>query len=76
MKGSRLRAAVLLFVLSGVTGIVFEVLWIRIFTSILGSSTQSVGAIVAAFMLGIALGQGVFGRRADRSAHLLRLRLK
>lgn len=64
---------VFLFLLSGGSGIVFEVLWIRIFTSILGSSTQSVGAVVTAFMLGIALGQKLFGRLADRPRNLLRL---
>lgn len=66
-------AVVLLFLLSGGTGVVFEVLWIRIFTSILGSSTQSVGAVVTAFMLGIGLGQRWFGRRADAPGNLLRL---
>ncbi|MFT3707835.1 MAG: hypothetical protein QM817_09275 [Archangium sp.] len=74
MTSRRLPASVVvLFALSGVTGIVFEVLWIRIFTSILGSSTQSVGAVVASFMLGIALGQAIFGRRADRATSLLGL---
>lgn len=66
-------AIVRLFFLSGVSGILFEVLWIRIFTSILGSSTQSVGAVIAAFMLGIAVGQKVFGAMADQPRNLLRL---
>ncbi len=70
---SRRGALVALFVLSGASGIIFEVLWIRIFTSILGSSTQSVGAIVTAFMLGIGVGQAVFGRLADQPRNLLRL---
>lgn len=69
----RSRALVFLFFLSGASGLAFEVLWTRIFTSILGSSTQSVGAVVTAFMLGIGLGQKIFGRLADESRNLLRL---
>ncbi len=69
----RSRPLVFLFFLSGASGLAFEVLWTRIFTSILGSSTQSVGAVVTAFMLGIGLGQKIFGRLADEPRNLLRL---
>jgi spermidine synthase len=68
------QAVFRLFFLSGLSGILFEVLWTRIFTFLLGSSIQSVSAVVTAFMLGLGLGSWIFGRVADRSAErLLRL---
>jgi spermidine synthase len=63
-----------LFIGSGLTSVVFQVLWLRIFTSVLGSTTQSVSAVVTAFMLGLGLGNLWFGRwTAKRSTHPVRM---
>ncbi len=67
------RFVLRLFFLSGLSGIVFEVLWIRIFTSILGSTTQSVSAVVTTFLLGLGIGTFAFGRLADRTRRHLAL---
>ena len=54
-----------LFFLSGLSGILFQVLWTRIFTYLLGGTTQSVSAVITAFMLGLGVGSYVFGRLVD-----------
>jgi spermidine synthase len=68
-----LRAVLRLFFLSGLSGILFEVLWTRIFTFLLGSSIQSMSAVVTAFMLGLGLGSYLLGQIADRKTNSLRI---
>ncbi|MET0403739.1 MAG: fused MFS/spermidine synthase [Cystobacter sp.] len=62
-----------LFFVSGLSGILFEVLWTRIFTFLLGGTSHSVTAVITAFMLGLGLGSYVFGRIADRHPRPLRI---
>ncbi len=50
------RFAWYLAVGSGAVGLLYEVLWLRVFTSVLGSTTQAASAVVAVFLLGTALG--------------------
>jgi spermidine synthase len=54
-----------LFLLSGAAGLVYEVAWTRLLVLVLGNSTHAVALILAAFMMGLALGSWVFGRLAD-----------
>jgi predicted membrane-bound spermidine synthase len=56
----------LLFFLSGATGLIYELLWVRLLYQSFGSTIQSVTTVVAAYMGGLGLGAWVFGRRADR----------
>src|SRR5262245_403396 len=72
----RSRAALLysiLFFLSGATGLVYELLWVRVLYQSFGSTIQSVTTVVAAYMGGLGLGAWVFGRIADRSPNHARL---
>ena len=55
----------LLFFLSGATGLVYELLWVRVLYQTFGSTIQSVTTVVAAFMAGLGLGAWLIGRRAD-----------
>lgn len=67
----RSRAALaysLLFFLSGATGLVYELLWVRVLYQSFGSTIQSVTTVVAAYMGGLGLGAWLFGRLADRRA--------
>src|SRR5512138_976609 len=57
----------LLFFLSGATGLIYELLWVRILYQSFGSTIQSVTTVVAAYMGGLGLGAWVLGRFADRS---------
>ncbi|HZH79970.1 MAG TPA: fused MFS/spermidine synthase, partial [Gemmatimonadales bacterium] len=65
MRSSAARAYALLFFLSGATGLVYELLWIRVLYQTFGSTLQSVTTVVAAYMGGLGLGAWIFGRRAD-----------
>jgi spermidine synthase len=66
MRSSAGRAYSLLFFLSGATGLVYELLWVRLLYQSFGSTIQSVTTVVAAFMGGLGLGAWWLGRRADR----------
>jgi predicted membrane-bound spermidine synthase/alkylhydroperoxidase/carboxymuconolactone decarboxylase family protein YurZ len=56
-----------LFFLSGATGLIYELLWVRVLYQSFGSTIQSVTTVVAAYMGGLGLGAWVLGRFADRS---------
>lgn len=63
----------MLFSLSGLLGIMYEIFWLRFFTHVVGSGVQSVSAVVSAFLLGLALGGAGLGRLADKADNQLRL---
>ena len=63
MRKSRQSLLLLsLFFLSGACGLIYEVLWLRMFTSAFGMSLYATSAVLAAFMGGLALGSYLFGR--------------
>ncbi len=66
MRSSGTPAYAFLFFLSGVTGLVYELLWVRLLYQAFGSTIQSVTTVVAAYMGGLGLGAWLLGRRADR----------
>jgi spermidine synthase len=64
---------VALSVLSGVAALVYQILWVKQLALIVGVDVYAVTTAVSAFFAGLALGGGLFGRRADRSARPWRL---
>jgi len=60
------RVILLIFVLSGVSALIYELVWMRRLTLIFGSTTLAVSTVLAAFMGGLALGSLLLGRVADR----------
>src|SRR5678809_137491 len=56
----------LLFFCSGATALVYEVLWSKYLSLMLGSTVQAQTVVLAVFMGGLALGNSLFGKRADR----------
>jgi len=64
----------LLFFASGLSCLVYELLWFRFLSLVLGNTIQASTAVLAAFMTGTALGSLVIGRLMDRmSIHPLRV---
>lgn len=63
----------LLFFCSGATALVYEVLWSKHLALLLGSTVQAQTVVLAVFMGGLALGNRLFGRRADTVANPLAL---
>src|SRR5260370_32964431 len=60
------------FVLSGATGLIYEVIWARMLGLVFGVTTLAIGALLAAFMGGLALGSALAARFASRIARLVR----
>ncbi|MBI4562386.1 MAG: fused MFS/spermidine synthase, partial [Candidatus Rokubacteria bacterium] len=54
------------FFLSGATGLLYEVVWTRHLTLLLGTTALAVSTVLAAFMAGLGLGAWIFGRLVDR----------
>ncbi len=55
-----------LFFITGITGLILQVAWTRLFVTVFGSTTHAVSTVLAAFMAGLALGSIILGRMADR----------
>ncbi len=68
-----MRPLLLLFVLSGAAGLVYEVVWARQLVLIFGNTSQAVSTILTGFFGGLAVGGAVGGRLADRVRRPLRL---
>src|SRR5690349_1420106 len=60
------------FVLSGATGLIYEVLWVRMLGLVFGATTLAVSTVLAAFMGGLALGSALAGKLARRIKRPLR----
>src|SRR6266545_749307 len=56
-----------LFFCSGATALVYEVVWSKYLTLMFGSTVRAQTVVLAAFMGGLALGNRLFGARADRA---------
>lgn len=58
----------MLFFGSGATALIYEVLWSKFLSQMFGSTIYAQTVVMAAFMGGLALGNRLFGRWADRRA--------
>ncbi len=63
----------LIFFLSGASALIFESLWFRLVGLSLGNSVWSASLVLAAFMGGLALGNGLVARLHRRVSHPVRL---
>lgn len=62
------RLSLVFFFLSGITGLVYEVLWTRRLTLTFGHTTLAVSTVLTAYMMGLALGSLTGGRFADKKS--------
>jgi len=73
----RLRASrkliFLLFFISGISGLVYEIVWLRMLSRIMGVTTYATAITLAAFMAGLAFGSFIFGKISDKRRDLLRV---
>ena len=53
------------FLLSGLSSLIYEVVWMRMLILIFGSTTFAVSTVLTAFMGGLALGSYLSGRTID-----------
>jgi spermidine synthase len=68
-----MRRTDFVFFLSGVAALVYESVWARLLSRVLGSHAQGTAVVLAVFMLGLGLGAVLLSRAAARSAHPQRL---
>ena len=61
----------LFFFVSGATGLIYEVVWTRLLTLVLGNTHYSVSTVLTTFMGGLALGSFFGGRLIDRGGRPL-----
>ncbi len=55
-----------LFFLSGLSALVYEILWVRLLGLVFGNTVQATTTVLAAFMAGLALGSFFVGRWLDK----------
>lgn len=67
-----LRLVALCFVLSGATGLIYEVLWARMLGLVFGATTVAISTVLAAFMGGLAIGSALAGRIGAKIARPIR----
>lgn len=72
LRRSARGAAALLF-LSGLSGLVYQILWVKQLSLVVGADVHAITAGVSAFFAGLAIGGFLFGRLADRSTYPERL---
>lgn len=56
----------LLFFCSGLSGLIYQVVWVRVFGNVFGNTIYSASIVVAVFMLGLGAGSYLIGVWADR----------
>lgn len=71
---SRVRRTALLalFFLSGVSGLIYQIAWVRQSVFTFGVSVYAYSTVIGAYMIGLALGSYAMGRRIDAHARPLR----
>jgi len=67
------RILYLIFFASGATGLVYEVVWVRLTGLVFGNTSFSIATVLGAFMTGLALGSWRLGAFADRQERPLRV---
>src|SRR5688572_17525633 len=67
------RILYLIFFLSGATGLVYEVIWVRLTGLVFGNTSHAIAVVLGAFMAGLALGSWRLGRMADRVSSALKM---
>jgi spermidine synthase len=76
MFGKPLNSRSILYVvffLSGATGLVYEVIWVRLTGLVFGNTSHAISTVLGAFMAGLALGSWKLGQKADRIQNPLRM---
>src|SRR5207237_10611221 len=55
-----------LFFCSGLSGLIYQVVWVRVFGNVFGNTVYSASLVIAVFMLGLGAGSYAAGRWSDR----------
>ena len=69
---ARRSGLLLLFFLSGISGLIYQIAWVRQSVFTFGVSVYAYSTVIGAYMIGLALGSYVMGKRIDAHAQPLR----
>ncbi len=72
-SGKPFAPILLLFFLSGVSGLIYEIIWLRELGLLFGNANYAIATTLAAFFLGLALGNKIFGNVVSFSNQPLKL---
>lgn len=70
---SHSKLVLVIFALSGMTALVYEIVWIRPLALVFGTTIYATSIIIASFLLGLALGSWFAGRYSDRMNQPLKI---
>ena len=60
------------FLISGATGLMYEIVWVRLLSLTFGNTVYAVGVVLTAFMSGLTLGSVLFGKWGDKKDNMLK----
>lgn len=63
---------ILIFALSGMAALIYEIIWIRPLSLVFGSTVYAVSTIISSFILGLAIGSWLAGRYSDKMSNPLK----
>ena len=66
------KLLLIIFGLSGMTALIYEIIWIRPLSLVFGTTIYAVSTIIASFILGLAVGSWLAGKYTDRLKNPLR----
>lgn len=73
MKRSTWFTILVLFYFSGASGLIYEIVWVRIFSLVFGNTNYAATIVLSAFFVGLAVGSLFFGRNAHLVARPFRM---
>lgn len=60
------KLIILIFGLSGMSALIYEIVWIRPLSLVFGTTTYAISIIIAGFLSGLALGSWIAGKFSDK----------
>ncbi|MCH9042425.1 MAG: fused MFS/spermidine synthase [Thaumarchaeota archaeon] len=66
------KLLLIIFGLTGMTALIYEIIWIRPLSLVFGTTIYAVSTIIASFILGLAIGSWLAGKYTDRLKNPLR----
>jgi len=73
MTTSKSKIILSIFFFSGIAGLAYQVVWVKLFANIFGHTIYAVSTVTAVFMGGLALGSYFFGKMGDKYSNPLKL---
>src|SRR3989338_3580895 len=63
----------LIFFLSGASGLIYEIVWTRLLSLVFGVSSFAISTVLTVFMAGLGIGGYIFGRLIDKRGNPLKV---